>query len=265
MIICISPSKTLDESTGTESLEFTMPEFLEHSQKLVNKLRKLSANKLKSLMNISDSLAKLNRKRFDEFQLPFTSDNAKQCVLMFKGDVYEGLDANDFDTADFEFAQKHLRILSGLYGSLKPLDLMQPYRLEMGTSIGAGRKRNLYDFWSDKVTDHIKEAVTIQAKDSSGESDGARVVINLASKEYFKVVNEGRLNARVITPVFKEERDGGMQMISFFAKKARGLLARHIIKNRLTHPDQLLSFDSDGYRYNADVATDDFPVFTRKS
>ena len=256
MLIILSPAKTLDESEPSVQLDFTKPDFLDKSERIIRKLNRFSVRKIKSLMNLSDKLTILNKQRYTEFSVPFTPENAKQSVLMFKGDVYEGLAIDDFSREDFEFGQKHLRILSGLYGALRPLDLIQPYRLEMGTHLPVGKRKNLYQFWQDSVTDYLNAALSEQG-DSS--------LINLASNEYFKVVNTKRFKGQIISPAFKEERDGSFMMISFFAKKARGLLARYIIKNQLGRVEDIKNFDLEGYRYNFELSTENEPIFTRGS
>ena len=256
MLIVLSPAKTLDETPSLTMREFSVPEFLDYSSKLIGKLNRLSLKKIKSLMNLSEKLAYLNKQRYANFHTPFTPKNAKQNVMMFKGDVYEGLAIDDFCKDDFSFTQKHLRILSGLYGVLKPLDLIQPYRLEMGTKLSLGRKKNLYDFWNDLITDNLNKTLAEQDDD---------ILINLASNEYFKVVKVKKIKGKIISPVFKEERNDSFIMISFFAKKARGLLARYIIKNRIKNTDDIKSFNLEGYQYNPDLSTDEKPVFTRKS
>ena len=256
MLITLSPAKTLDETPSPNGFECTTPEFLEHSVKLINKLNRMSHRKLRSLMNLSDNLVKLNKQRYSDFTTPFTQNNAKQNLIMFKGDVYEGLAVDDFSQDDFAFAQAHLRILSGLYGVLRPLDLIQPYRLEMGTRLSVGRRKNLYEFWTDPVTEHLNQTLLQQ---------GDNILINLASNEYSKVVNTKKLKGTIVSPVFKEERDKSFIIISFFAKKARGLLARYIIKNRLATVTDIQNFDLEGYRFNPGLSTDHKPVFTRKS
>ena len=256
MLIVLSPAKTLDESRPLGELNFTMPEFLDKSGKLIRKLNRLSFHKIKSLMDLSDKLTTLNKQRYAEFTMPFTPENAKQSILMFKGDVYEGLAVDDFTAEDFELTQKHLCILSGLYGALRPLDLIQPYRLEMGTKLAVGKRKNLYQFWKDVVTRYLNTALSQQGDDC---------LINLASNEYFKVVDARGFKGQIISPAFKEERNGSFIMVSFFAKKARGLLARFIIKNRLNRAEDLKKFDLDGYQYHPDLSIEHVPVFTRKS
>ena len=256
MLIILSPAKTLDESRLLNNLEYTIPVFLDKSEKLINKLNRMSLRKIKSLMNLSDKLTRLNKQRYANFTTPFTPENAKQNIMMFNGDVYEGLAVDDFQKDDFTFAQEHLRILSGLYGILKPFDLIQPYRLEMGTRLSVGKRKNLYDFWQTSVTNYLNSALPDQGDDT---------LINLASKEYSKVVNTEKIKGKIISPEFKEERNGGFTMISFFAKKARGLLARYIIKNRLNRIEDLKNFDVEDYHYHPGLSTENNPVFTRRT
>jgi cytoplasmic iron level regulating protein YaaA (DUF328/UPF0246 family) len=255
MLIVVSPAKNLDFESTLPTAKFSQPELLDHCEELMRRCIKLTPADLSSLMHISDKLAGLNAARFGEWHLPFTPDNARPAALAFNGDVYTGLDANSFSDTDFDYAQQHLRILSGLYGVLKPLDLMQAYRLEMGTKLDNVRGTNLYHFWGDVITDNINKAVAEQGDD---------VLINLASTEYFKSVKKKSLNAKVITPAFKDWKNGQYKMISFFAKKARGYMARYIIQNQITDVEQLKKFDTAGYGYCADSSTTDVPVFTRK-
>ena len=254
MLIVISPAKTLDFETPPKVPTFTMPDFLDDSAELIDELRGFEPYKLSDLMGISSKLADLNSNRYHSWSLPFTADNAKQSVLAFKGDVYTGLDADNLTTGDLQFAQDHLRILSGLYGVLKPLDLMQPYRLEMGTKLKNRRGKDLYDFWDDRINK------TLNAEMAGQDNP---VLVNLASNEYFKSVKPEKLNARIITPTFKEERNGDYKFISFTAKKARGLMSRYIIRNRLSDPEDIKGFGLEGYRYNAELSGADRPVFTR--
>nr|VUD29157.1 YaaA-like protein [Raoultella sp. NCTC 9187] len=205
-------------------------------------------------MGISDKLADLNATRFHDWHPEFTPKNARQAILAFKGDVYTGLQAETFDEADFDFAQQHLRMLSGLYGVLRPLDLMQPYRLEMGIKLENARGKDLYQFWDETITDTLNQALKAQGDD---------VVINLASDEYFRSVKTKRLQGQIIKPVFLDEKNGKFKVISFYAKKARGLMSRYIIENRLIRPEQLTRFDSDGYFFDADVSDKGEMVFKR--
>ena len=256
MLIVISPAKTLDFETPPKVPTFTIPDFLDDSAELIDELRSYEPYRLGDLMGISPKLADLNSNRYHNWSLPFTADNAKQSVLAFKGDVYAGLDADNLDVDDLQFAQAHLRILSGLYGVLKPLDLMQPYRLEMGTKLKNRRGKDLYDFWDDRINKILNDELAGQ---------DSPVLVNLASNEYFKSVQAESLNARIVTPTFKEERNGEYKFISFTAKKARGLMSRYIIRNRLAEPDDLRGFDLEGYRYNDALSDTDSPVFTRSS
>ena len=256
MLIVISPAKTLDFETPPKVPTFTIPDFLDDSAELIDELRTYEPYRLGDLMGISPKLADLNSNRYHNWSLPFTAGNAKQSVLAFKGDVYAGLEADNLSADDLQFAQAHLRILSGLYGVLKPLDLMQPYRLEMGTKLKNRRGKDLYDFWDDRINKILNDELAGQ---------NSPVLVNLASNEYFKSVQPESLNARIVTPTFKEARNGDYKFISFTAKKARGLMSRYIIRNRLAEPDDLRGFDLEGYRYNDTLSDTDSPVFTRSS
>ncbi len=255
MLILISPAKTLDYQSPLATERYTQPELLDHSQQLISEVRKLSAPQIATLMGISDKLADLNATRFHDWQPDFTPANARQAILAFKGDVYTGLQAETFSEADFDFAQKHLRMLSGLYGVLRPLDLMQPYRLEMGTRLANPAGHDLYSFWGDTLTEALNQALQAQ---------GDQVLINLASDEYFRAVKPAKLNARLIKPVFLDEKSGHYKVISFYAKKARGLMSRFVIEHRLTQPDQLKQFDADGYRFDAAASQGNELVFKRQ-
>lgn len=253
MIIVISPAKTLDFETSPVTQTHSMPRFLDDSCELVEQLKRLEPHDISTLMSISPKLGELNADRFQTWQIPFTPENSKQALLAFKGDVYTGLDAETFSESDFEFAQSHLRILSGLYGVLKPLDLIQPYRLEMGTKFKNERGANLYHFWGTALTESLNQEL---------ESDD-NILINLASNEYFKSVKAKSLAARMITPVFKDMKNGQYKMISFYAKKARGLMSAYIIKNKITDVEGLKNFDSEGYSFNPEMTKGDDWVFTR--
>ena len=255
MLLVVSPAKNLDFDSPLATDKFTQPSMLEHSKLLINECIKLTPAQLSSLMGISDKLAGLNAARFGEWTTPFTPDNARPAVLAFNGDVYTGLDAQTFKRKDFEFAQQHMRILSGLYGLMKPLDLMQAYRLEMGSKLVNDRGTNLYQFWGDIITQELNQALMAQGDD---------VLVNLASNEYFKSVKKQSLKATIITPAFKDWKNGQYKMISFFAKKARGLMARYIIENQLTDVEQLKGFDLAGYQFNSDFSQGNDWVFTRK-
>lgn len=255
MLILISPAKTLDYQSELATTRYTQPELLDHSQQLIDVARQLTAPQIKALMGISDKLADLNATRFHDWQPDFTPKNARQAILAFKGDVYTGLQAETFSEADFDFAQQHLRMLSGLYGVLRPLDLMQPYRLEMGIRLENARGKDLYQFWGEIITSKLNEAIQAQGDD---------VVVNLASDEYFKSVKTKNLHARLIKPVFLDEKNGKFKVISFYAKKARGLMSRYIIENRLTKPEQLTRFDSDGYFFDEELSVKNELVFKRR-
>ncbi|WP_449556392.1 peroxide stress protein YaaA [Huaxiibacter chinensis] len=254
MLILISPAKTLDYQSPLATERYTQPELLDYSQQLIHEARKLSAPQIGKLMGISDKLADLNATRFHDWQPDFTPSNARQALLAFKGDVYTGLRAETFSEADFDFAQTHLRMLSGLYGVLRPLDLMQPYRLEMGIRLANTKGKDLYQFWGDIITNKLNDALRAQ---------GDNVVINLASDEYYKSVKPKQLNAEIVKPVFLDEKNGTFKVISFYAKKARGLMSRYIIENRLTQPEQLKTFDSEGYFFDAEASASGEMVFKR--
>lgn len=255
MLILVSPAKTLDFENPPLFKDNTQPVFLDHSQELIDQLKKMPARKVGDLMHISAKLAELNTQRFKTWHQPLNEGNAKQSVFAFQGDVYIGLDAATMKKADVNFAQKHLRILSGLYGVLRPLDLMLPYRLEMGTKLKNKRGANLYHFWGDQITDFLNDELAAQKKP---------LVVNLASNEYFKVVNKHKLNSDLISPVFKDRKNGEYKLISFFAKKARGMMARYIIDHRIKNADDLKNFDTAGYKYNDKMSKTNEPVFTRE-
>lgn len=255
MLIVISPAKTLDYETPPTTELHTTPDFVSHSAELIEILQTLSPAQLSSLMDISDALAVLNVTRYASWSRKFTPKNAKQAVLAFNGDVYEGLDAPSLTAKQLDYVQAHMRILSGLYGVLRPLDLMQPYRLEMGTSLANGRGRNLYAFWGNLVT----ETLNIQIA-----SHRAKVLVNLASEEYFKVVKPKLLNAEIITPVFEDWKNGKYKVISFFAKRARGLMARYAAVKNVTQPEKLKAFNLDGYAFDESVSTSQNWVFRRR-
>ena len=254
MLILVSPSKTFDFDTAPRTRKSTQPVFLDDSKLLVDKLKKLSPGKICSLMSVSAKLGELTQERFDRWHLPFTRGNAKQALLAFKGDLYNGLKADDFSAAELDYAQKHLRILSGLHGTLRPLDLIQPYRLEIGTDFANQRGKNLYEFWNDRITEELNRSLsTLKTK----------IVVNLASNEYFRAVNTKKLEATVISPTFRDLKNGDYKIISFYAKKARGEMAGWIIRNRVEDSRQLKKFRNAGYRYSADLSTPNTPTFTR--
>jgi cytoplasmic iron level regulating protein YaaA (DUF328/UPF0246 family) len=250
MLIVISPAKKLDYASAIEAPSLSQPALLDHAEELSQGLKALAPQEVSSLMHLSDKLGALNYERFQEWQTPFSSDNARAAVLAFKGDVYQGLDAESMSVEDLHWAQDHLRILSGLYGVLRPLDLMQAYRLEMGTKFVNQRGTDLYQFWGDIITAELNRT-------------GSSVLVNLASNEDFKSVRKKDVNARIVTPVFMDKKDDKYKIISFYAKKARGLMSRYIIQHRITQIDQINQFDSDGYQYNAALSELDAPVFLR--
>ncbi len=254
MIFLLSPAKTLDFSESDRAAH-TQPRLLEHSRRLIDILREKTVPELQRLMDISEDLAVLNAERYADYRTPFTPDNAKQALLAFKGDVYQGLGADDFDGDDLDYAQQHLRILSGLYGLLRPLDLMQPYRLEMGTRLSNGHGKNLYEFWGGRIT----ELINRDLRDRQ-----LKAVVNLASQEYFKAVDTDGLEGALYDIDFKEKReDGSYRIIAFYAKRARGMMCRYAVRNRLREPAQLRDFDMDGYAFNEALSDERHFVFTR--
>lgn len=255
MHIIISPAKTLDFETPSVTDTYSQSEFLNKSRTLNAKLKKLKVSDIRQLMGLSDNLATVNVARYKAWKLPFTPDNAKQALLAFKGDVYIGLDAETMSQDDFDFAQQHLRILSGLYGLLKPLDLIQPYRLEMGTRLNTDKGTNLYQYWGDSLTLALNKEAKQQASD---------VLINLASNEYNKVIDRKKLDAKFITPIFKDQKNGTYKVISFFAKKARGLMTRYIINNRLSDAENLKKFDVTGYYFCPEQSSETEFIFQRE-
>ncbi len=253
MLIVISPAKTLDFENPAHINARSQPDFLEHSAELIEQLRELAPQDISSLMKISDKLGTLNFERFADWSMPFDDSNAKPAILAFRGDVYTGLDADTLDEDDMAFAQQHLRILSGLYGLLRPLDLMQAYRLEMGTRFQNHRGKNLYEFWDGIITDALNAQL---------EQTGPTLV-NLASNEYFSAVKPKQLKAEIITPVFKDCKNGQYKIISFYAKKARGLMSRYAIRHRITDAEQLKAFDEEGYYFCPAQSTANEWVFLR--
>ena len=253
MIVVLSPAKSLD-FTPVDYKHFSQPRLLEMSEELVGNLRKKNSKKLQQLMGVSEKIADLNVERFNSFSQPFTPENAKPAMYAFNGDVYTGLNAADFVGDEIDFAQQHIRILSGLYGLLKPLDLMQPYRLEMGTPLKHKRKKNLYEFWNKTITELINEDL---------EAAGSNVLINLASKEYFRSVKPDHLNGEIINIDFKENRNGILKIISFNAKKARGKMAHFIVKEGITEKEGLKDLNVDGYVFDETQSTDTHYLFVK--
>ena len=256
MIILLSPAKTLDTETPSRVKNATQPEFLARSEELVGTLKTYSPKKLGKLMSISDNLAKTNAERYGEWSTPFDTNNARPAIQMFRGDVYTGLDADTLGRGDLSYAQKHLRILSGLYGVLRPLDLIQAYRLEMGTALKTPRASSLYDYWGDDLTDALNEELANKRKP---------LVVNLASVEYFSAIKPKSLNATLVSPVFQDEKNGQYKIVSFFAKKARGSMARYLIQNRCKRIEDLEQFNLDGYRFSKSESSEERPVFRRSA
>ncbi|MDR2165957.1 MAG: peroxide stress protein YaaA [Zoogloeaceae bacterium] len=255
MFLLLSPAKTLDFRTPPHVARYSAPRWLDEAAALVDRLRAFSLGELASLLGISDTLAALNVARYAEWSLPFTPANAKQAVLAFAGDVYEGLDAPGLAAADLDWAQTRLGILSGLYGLLRPLDLIQPYRLEMGTKLANSRGRDLYAWWGVTLRDAVREAVAA--------SSGAPCLVNLASGEYFRAVRATELDFPVIQPVFEDWKNGKYKIISFYAKRARGLMARYVVEHRVDQPEALRDFDAEGYAYTPAASTETTWVFRR--
>lgn len=249
MLLLLSPAKTLNfDSTNINT--YTQPQFLEQSKALVNTLKKYSSKQIQDLMGVSEKIADLNVSRYQDFSLPFDQSNAKQAILAFKGDVYQGLSVEDFDEAELNFAQQHIGILSGLYGLLRPLDLMQAYRLEMGTKLKIDDHKNLYEFWDDSITKQIN-------------ATGAKNIINLASNEYFKSVKKEALDGDLWTVDFKENKNGKYKIVAFYAKKARGMMCNYVVKNRLETPEAMKNFDMADYQFNEELSSERHYVFTR--
>jgi len=254
MLAIISPAKTLDFESAVKNFPVSQPHFTDYSEQLIEVCRKLSPQDLSSLMSISDKLAGLNVARFAEWTKIHNKNNSRAALFAFKGDVYTGLDADSLSEDDVLFAQSHLRMLSGLYGLLKPLDLMQPYRLEMGTKLANPKGKDLYAFWGNVITQAVQQAI---------DEQGDNVLVNLASDEYYKSVKENQLNAQIIKPVFLDNKNGKYKVISFYAKKARGLMCRYLIQNRLTDIEQLKEFDLAGYCFDSASSTETEFVFKR--
>lgn len=258
MLVLLSPAKTLDYVTPVSTRKHSQPRLLAESERLIEVMRGTSVSDIASMMSISDDLAALNAQRYADFQRPFTTRNARIAALAFAGDVYQGLNAGTrFDERDWTEAQKTLRMLSGLYGVLRPLDLIQPYRLEMGTKVATDRGRTLYDWWGDTVSEMLREDLAA--------SPGPEVVVNLASDEYAKVVRPSVLGARIVSPRFEDtDREGRRTVVSFYAKRARGAMAGWLVAERVRTVSALTRFDEDGYRYEAASSHPDRPVYVRR-
>ena len=254
MLIVLSPAKSLDYKSPAKVKAPTLPEFVSESAKLIADLKKLSPQEVANLMGLSDQLAALNVGRYRDWSKKFTEENSKPAIYAFDGDVYDGFDVKTLDAKAIAFAQDHIRILSGLYGALRPLDLMQPYRLEMGTSFKNARGKDLYAFWGERVTHSLKQVLEQQKKP---------VLLNLASEEYFKVLQAKNLDCPVISPIFQDGKDGKYKIISFYAKRARGLMARFVVENRITDAADLKGFNLDGYKYVPSESKPEKPLFRR--
>lgn len=254
MLIVISPSKTLDFENPVNNQLFSYPDYIKEASMLIKPLRKLSVDRLMELMDISPKLAHLNQERYFLWRPELTPSTARQALYAFRGNVYLGLDAATLLANEVNIAQDQLRILSGLYGVLRPLDLIHPYRLEMGIGLAVNKHANLYEFWQKKITSRIREDL---------DRDGSNLLVNLASAEYFKVINPKKLKAQIVTPEFRESKDGNYKIISIFAKKARGLMTRFILQNGIQSEEQLRAFDTEGYCYNNSLSVKGRPVFTR--
>lgn len=255
MLILISPAKKLDFDTAPITERFTQCEFLSEAQELIDTAKQLSKDDIAKLMHLSDNLAQLNVDRYQSWSQPFTPQNAKPALLAFKGDVYAGMNADTFTEANLNFSQQHLRMLSGLYGLLRPLDLMQPYRLEMGTRLANPRGKNLYEFWGSQITNAVNKALA---------ESGSDTLVNLASNEYFKSIKTQQLDGQLITPQFKEYKDGAYKIIGIYAKRARGLMSRYIIENEIIDVQGIKAFDWEGYAYCEELSSELQWVFTRQ-
>lgn len=249
MLVLLSPSKKLDETSKTPTENLTQPVFLNDAEILADNLKQLSRGDISDLMGLSQNLSDLNYQRYQNFSTPFTNNNARPALFTFKGDVYDKMDVENYKSDDLSFAQKHIRILSGLYGILKPLDLMQPYRLEMGTKLKNQQGKHLYDFWDMKITNHLN-------------SENDNLIVNLASGEYFKSVKSKKLTPELLEITFKQYKDGKLKNIGLMAKRARGMMADYIIKHKITEKDDLLKFDVGGYAFAPELSKDNNWVFT---
>ena len=258
MLMLISPAKKLDYKSPVNLSKHSQPVLIDHAEILINNLKSLTPQDVCSLMGLSDKLGSLNYERFQAWSQPFSIENARQAILAFRGDVYQGFEAYSMSNADLDWAQDHLRILSGLYGLLRPLDLIQPYRLEMGTKYNNPRGSTLYEFWGDLITSEINQVLSALIN-----SNERPVLVNLASNEYFKSVRPSSMNAQIITPVFMDKKDHKYKVISFNAKRARGLMAAYAVRNRVDNADVLKEFKGGGYVYNSAMSTSEKLVFTR--
>lgn len=254
MIAVISPAKKLNFNAESPIKAFTQCDFLDESKKLVDKAKDYTVDDIMKLMSVSENIANLTVQRFQDWKLPFDEQNAKQAALAFNGDTYTGLDAETFSQDDFNYSQEHLRILSGLYGLLRPLDLIQPYRLEMGTTMNNSKGKNLYEFWGTKISEQLNRDIN---------NNKSKYIVNCASDEYFKVIDFPTLNVPVIKPIFKDVKNGVPKVISFFAKRARGMMSKYIIKNRVQSIDDLHGFNDNGYAFQSDQSENHELVYIR--
>lgn len=252
MLVIVSPAKKLDFESSAPISDYVEPKFIEKSEVLIKELRKCSPAEISKMMKLSETLTKLNVDRYKSFTTPFSPENAKQAIFSFKGDTYVGLDAETLSKTQIKYAQGHLRILSGLYGVLSPLELIQPYRLEMGTKFSCSGSKNLYEYWKSDLT---KELNSILKKE--------KVLVNCASTEYSGAIDFGALDGQVITPVFKDKKNDNYKIIGLFAKRARGMMARYVIENKVTEVEELKGFNSDGYMFNSSMSNESELVFTR--
>ena len=252
MIIVVSPAKKLNFENSAPVDFYSIPKFIDQSQVLINGLKKCKANEISKMMKLSDNLTELNMNRYQSFHTPFNIDNSKQAMFAFKGDTYVGLDAETMSQSEIKYADKHLRILSGLYGLLCPTDLIQPYRLEMGTKFSCDGSKNLYEFWQKDITTELNRLLKKE-----------RVLINLASKEYFSAIDFKALKAQIITPVFKEKKGDDYKVVGIYAKRARGMFSRYVIDNKITDIENLKSFNIDGYKFIKKLSSENELVFTR--
>ncbi len=254
MLALISPAKTLDYETPLPTTSYTLPRLLSHSQQLIDVANQLSATQIATLMSVSEKIAQLNVARFRDWNPNFDLSNARQAIFAFKGDVYTGLNAYDLNLEQLNYAQNHLRMLSGLYGLLRPLDLMMPYRLEMGIKLANARGANLYDFWGDLITQQINQDLA---------QEGSQILVNLASDEYYKAVKVAQIQAKIVKPVFLDQKNGQYKVISFYAKKARGLMARYLIEQGIETIDELKQFNLEGYYFDENSSLQGELVFKR--
>lgn len=254
MLLILSPSKTMDFKSPVPAVESTQPLFLKQAQELVSYLKQMSAGEIRELMQVSGPLAALTKTRFMEWSPVHTSENARPSVFAFSGDVYDGLDVTSLSITDIAFAQKHMVILSGLYGILRPLDLMMPFRLEMGVKWETEKFSNLYEYWRKSVNESFLQLLS---------ASGSNTLVNLASQEYFKILELKKSNINVVTPSFLEFKDGKLKMVSIFAKKARGMMARFILSNNITHPDELTAFNDGGYAFLPEESDEQKLIFAR--